>query len=117
MQVCLVRGALVSPRGSVNNEPTPPIGLAYIAASLRAAGRSVQGIDATGQALNRVEDISGTRLQANGISIEEVVEQIDPATRVIGVSVMFSHEWVYQRALLAAIRRRFPTARRFPNTC
>jgi radical SAM superfamily enzyme YgiQ (UPF0313 family) len=110
MKVCLVRGALVSPRGSVNNEPTPPIGLAYVAASLKAAGWPVQGIDATAQALNRVDEIPGTRLQANGIGIDEVVEQIDPATEVIGVSVMFSHEWVYQRALLGAIRRRFPRA-------
>jgi len=110
MKVCLVRGALVSPKGSINNEPTPPIGLAYIAATLKAAGWSVQGIDATGAALNRIDAIPGTGLQANGISIDEVVDRIDPDTQVIGLSIMFSHEWVYQRALATAIKRRFPRA-------
>lgn len=110
MRVCLVRGALVSPRGSVNNEPVPPLGPAYLAGSLRAAGFAVQGIDAAGQALNRIDDIPGTALRSNGIGIEEVVEQIDPAARVIGVSAMFSHEWPYHRALITAIKRRHPRA-------
>ncbi|MBI4514995.1 MAG: radical SAM protein [Deltaproteobacteria bacterium] len=108
MKVCLVRGALVSPQGSVNNEPTPPIGLAYLAGSLKAAGFELQGVDATGQALDRVERIPGSELQANGISIQEVVEQIDPATKVVGVSAMFSHEWTYHRALMLAIKQRLP---------
>ena len=33
MIVTLIRFALVSTNGSVNNEPTQPIGLAYIASS------------------------------------------------------------------------------------
>ena len=38
MKITLVKGPLVSPSGSLNNEPTPPLGLAYIAASLKHAG-------------------------------------------------------------------------------
>jgi anaerobic magnesium-protoporphyrin IX monomethyl ester cyclase len=108
MKVSLVRGALVSPQGSINNEPTPPIGLAYLAGSLKAAGFEIQGIDATGQALDRVDAIPGTSLQANGIGIPEVVEQIDPESKVIGVSAMFSHEWTYHRSLINAIKARCP---------
>ena len=38
MIVTLIRFALVSTNGSVNNEPTPPIGLTYIASSCKKAG-------------------------------------------------------------------------------
>jgi radical SAM superfamily enzyme YgiQ (UPF0313 family) len=108
--VCLIRGPLVSQRGSVNNEPTPPIGLAYLAGSLRAVGYPVRAIDATAQAFDRVYDVPGTTLEAHGIALEEVVEQIPARTRVIGISATFSHEWLPHRTMIAAIRQRHPDA-------
>ena len=50
MIVTLIRFALISTNGSINNEPTPPIGLAYIASSCKKnPGLTVKGIDATGR--------------------------------------------------------------------
>ena len=69
MKTALIRGPLVSPLGSLNNEPTPPIGLAYIASALNEYGFEVQGIDATGLGLEEVVPIEGTNLQYNGIRI------------------------------------------------
>ena len=111
MQVTLIRLPLVAPRGSVNNEPTPSIGLAYIAGSLKEAGFDVQGIDATGEALERIRPVPGTRLQYNGIGIEEIIEHIRPDTRVVGVSVNFSHEWTVVRPAISAIKAAFPEAK------
>jgi radical SAM superfamily enzyme YgiQ (UPF0313 family) len=54
--------------------------------------------------------VPGTGLQAHGIGIEEIVEQIEPGTRVIGVSAMFSHEWTHHRTMIEAIKRRHPDA-------
>ena len=110
MKAALIRGPLVSPSGSLNNEPTPPLGLAYIAASLKQAGMDVQGIDAMAEDLNRVVAIPNTRLQYNGIGIDEIVERLDVDARVIGVSCMFSHEWTYYRSLISALKRRSPDA-------
>ena len=45
----LVRFPFISSQGSLNNEPSPPIGLAYLAGSLKKAGFQVEGIDASGE--------------------------------------------------------------------
>jgi hypothetical protein len=55
--VSLIRLPIVAPPGSVNNEPTPPIGLAYLAGFLKKAGLNVKGIDATGSLINHVERV------------------------------------------------------------
>lgn len=108
MLVTLIRLPLVAPRGSVNNEPTPPIGLAYIASTLKSRGFRVVGIDATGRALDRIKVVPGGRLQYNGIDVEDVIGLIPEAPRVIGVSVNFSHEWTVVRDAIAEIRRARP---------
>ena len=73
MIVTLIRLPLVAPKGSLNNEPTPAIGLAYLASSLREAGFEVHGIDATGQDLNRIVRLADKALQYNGIDAADVI--------------------------------------------
>lgn len=108
MKIGLLRGPLVAPLGSLNNEPTPPLGLACLSAALRQAGHTVSAVDATGRAINRVEPIPGTDLQYNGLPASEAVNALDPDCEVLGISTMFSHEWIYQRTLLGLLRERFP---------
>ena len=110
MKVSLIRLPLVAPAGSLNNEPTPPLGLAYLAGALKRAGFSVQGIDATGQALDRIRRVPGKQLQINGIDIEDAVGQIDLDAKVIAVAAMFSHEWTVVRGAIEAIRTRCPNS-------
>src|SRR6266480_2021668 len=62
-----------------------PIGPAYVAAVLRDAGHQVTAIDAPGENLERFITIpspAGT-LQLNGLTAEEIVDRLDPATEVI----------------------------------
>jgi radical SAM superfamily enzyme YgiQ (UPF0313 family) len=101
---------LVSPVGSVNNEPTPPLALAYISASLKQAGYKVSGIDATGLALGSVQRIPSTDLQYNGLDISEILEKIDRSTTIIGVSATFSHDWNWVRDSITEIKNTFPKA-------
>ena len=54
MKIVLIRLPLVAPLGSVNNEPTPALGLAFLASSLKKAGFDVQGIDATGENIENI---------------------------------------------------------------
>lgn len=108
--VTLIRGPFIAPRGSLNNEPTPAIGLAYIAGSLKAAGFLVEGIDASAEAMDRITPIPDTKLQYNGIGIEEIVARVNPHTRIFGISLMFSHEWNYHKKLIQKLKESFPNA-------
>ena len=108
MIITLIRFPLIAPYGSLNNEPTPPIGLAYIASSCKKKGVVVKGIDSTGQNLDKIFKIDYGNLQGNGIEINEVLKLIDPKTKIFGISVMFSHEWTYIKNCIKILRKNFP---------
>ena len=110
MLVTLIRFAFVSSQGSINNEPSPPIGLAYIGGIVKSKNVEVRGIDSTGCDVNKVFKIPGTKLQGNGIDIDEIIKKIDPRTDLFGISTMFSHEWNYNRECIKKIRKNFPNA-------
>ena len=86
---------------------TPPLGLAYLASSLRAAGHTVEAIDAIAEGLEQYLEEDGYTFQ--GLSIEETIDRLDPATDLIGVSCMFTQDWPWLRRVLRAIRQRFPS--------
>jgi radical SAM superfamily enzyme YgiQ (UPF0313 family) len=113
MLVTLIRFALISPVGSTNNEPSPPIGLAYISAVCKANNVEVRGIDAIGQDVNKIFKIPDTKLKGNGIDIDEILKLTDPRTTIFGISTMFSHEWVYNKYCIKLIRQKFPNAKIF----
>ena len=102
----LVRPTRVSSSGNWTDPITPPLGLAYLAAMLREAGIEVRAIDGLGEAMDQVRQADGYNFQ--GLSIEQTVDRIDPDTTVIGVSAMFTQNWLWIARLIAAIRERFP---------
>jgi radical SAM superfamily enzyme YgiQ (UPF0313 family) len=109
--VTLVRGPIVSTARAINNEATPCISFAYIAAYLRAKGHRVEVVDAVADGLARVwplERYPGYRCQ--GLTFPEIVDRIPRDSKLIGFSAMFSGEWPVTRDLIAAVRARFPTA-------
>ncbi len=88
----------------------PPIGLAYVAASLRQAGHEVEIIDVTGEAIDRFTPIdeSGVLLR-RGLTDEEILERLGPSD-VIGFGLTFSQDWLEARGLIRAVRERHPRA-------
>ncbi len=112
-RVVLVRPpVVVFPRSLSAVGPTPPVGLAYVAAALRQAGHHVDVVDGVGAGLDRAHDFDspiGT-LRRLGLSPEEIVAQIDPSTAVVGISNMFLHEWPQARAIAELARQRAPGA-------
>ncbi len=89
----------------------PPLGLCYVAASLRKAGHDVRVIDTSGEAIDRLTPIDDTRHTVRrGLSDDEVLDRIDPETQLIGFGVMFSQDWLEARGLIQKAHARFPRA-------
>ena len=89
--------------------PNPPLGLAYIAAVLKEAGRPCTVIDATGEALEAVRPYDlRDDFVIQGLTIEEIVERIPSETTVVGIGCMFSSSWPVTREVARAVRERFP---------
>ena len=109
-RVCLVRPqAITSIHATDGNDAVAPLGLAYLAASLKAAGHHVQGVDTVGEAVTQYSVLPDTpRCLLHGLQNDAAVALIDPETEVVGVSCMFSTEWMVARALIESIRAAFP---------
>lgn len=110
-KVALVRAPLVGTLNSVNNEATPCVAFAYIAAYVRKRGYDCTIVDGIQGGLNRywpLEKYPG--YQCQGMTFEEVLDAIPADAGVIGFSAMFSGEWPVLRDLISAARERFPRA-------
>jgi radical SAM superfamily enzyme YgiQ (UPF0313 family) len=106
--VTLLRPPLLVPTWSDSGPLTPPIGPAYLAASLRQAGHEARIVDGLGENPFQVTPLFDNKVMAIGLRSEEIVERIEPDTDLIGVSCMFSQDWPEIRRLIQMVRRRFP---------
>ncbi len=88
--------------------PSLPLGLAYIASSLREAGHDVSVVDAVGLAPDKVTPGPRPQLSALGLTPEEIVDRLDPEADAFGVTNMWSFSWPIVREILHAMRERFP---------
>ena len=106
MIISLIRFALIAPAGDAGTEPTPPIGLAYIAGMCKDADLDIEVncIDAAGRNLNKIFKIPKYKLRGNGLEINEIIQLIDQETKIIGISSMFSHEWPYVRDCIKLVK-------------
>lgn len=111
MKVCLIRPSTITTAEAVGEDAAPPLGIAYLAATLVQCGHDVTVVDALGEALHRYSRVAElpTGLR-HGLNDSEIVDRIPADAAVIGVSIMFSLEWPFTRQLLLEIRRAFPAA-------
>jgi len=98
----------VNPRTLTSHRPSLPIGLAYIAASVRDAGHEVTVIDAIGLDPAGVAPCPGADLKVLGLPPEEVAARVDPQAEVVGLANMFTFEWPLVREIVHAVKRRCP---------
>jgi len=88
-----------------------PIGLAYIAAVLEEASHKISIIDGPGEALGQYAPLRGTKNGLrHGLSDGKIIARIPDTAQIIGLSIMFSMEWLPSRNLINLIREEFPTA-------
>lgn len=96
----------ISRSNQVSTVATPPLGLAYVAATLEAAKHEVSIVDAIGSGISTYTPCGPVYLR--GLTAQQVVDRIPRETEAIGLSSMFSCEWPVIRELLTDIKRRFP---------
>ena len=107
MKISLIRPSIVVPAANQTTMMTPPLGLAYVAGSLREAGHHVQFIDAVGEDIE-CKHPYGDDCFIFGLTPEQTVDLIRPDVDIIGVAFGFSFEWPYGRDLTKLIRKKFP---------
>jgi radical SAM superfamily enzyme YgiQ (UPF0313 family) len=91
--------------------PNPPLGLAYIAGTLKQNGLAYTVIDGTGEALDAISQYpQRADFMIQGLSFDEITARIPGQTKIIGLACMFSTLWPLTRDLAAHIRERFPEA-------
>lgn len=110
MKVVLLNPPGLKPlKGLQMHTPNLPIGLAYVAAALRQAGHEVQVLDAVGEAPDRISRATFRRdLLVQGLSPAELAERVPADAGLVGVTCMFSSQWLVAREVLAAVRARLP---------
>lgn len=109
MLVSLIRPPILVPASHPIVQFTPPLGIAYLAGSLRAEGFLVNVIDGLGEALDERHP-ADRDCYLYGLDPDAVVARIPEQAKVIGISAAFSFEWPTCRDIIHRIRKRFPDA-------
>jgi len=107
LRVALVRPPSLVSRYAVAAPLTPPLGLAYLAATVREAGHQVQVVDGVGEGLGKPRLWKNSTL-LRGLTFEEIAGRIQPEPDVIGISCMYSCEWPYAHQLIRVLKRLWP---------
>lgn len=104
--ICLIRPPAIECVRFATTSISLPLGLAYVAGALEAAGRRVHVIDAVGEApKQRTRYLTGYLI---GLSLEDVAARIPDEARVVGITVIFTHEWPAVVRLVDLIKSRRP---------
>jgi radical SAM superfamily enzyme YgiQ (UPF0313 family) len=104
--VVLVRAPTVETFRFATTSITPPLGLAFVAGALEAAGQRVRFIDAVAEAPETVRRYFKGYLI--GLTYEEIAARIPSDAKLIGISVIFTHEWPSAVRLVDIIKARHP---------
>lgn len=103
--IVLLRPPMVVPRWAHVSSICPPLGLAYVAASIRKAGFQVRCVDALGEAPFQCLVLENPNFLSYGLSIPQIVERVGQVD-ILGVSLMFSHDWPVHKAIIQAVHEK-----------
>lgn len=107
-RIALVRPFSVLSKTTYSAAILPPLGLAYLASVVRNAGYPVDIVDAQGEDIFNIRRSSCGRYNLQGLDAEGLVQMIDPDALIVGVSLMFSQEWLPQREFIKQVRKKLP---------
>lgn len=95
-----------SARFYIGRGGAPPLNLAYLARAISNEGFDYQVIDA--MATHQKYYIESLGIHVHGLKLDEIVDSIEIDTDIIGISSMFSNEYLIIQELLKKIRVKFP---------
>lgn len=89
--------------------PTAPLGLALLAGQLEKNHHKVSIIDCIAENPNHKE-LFFDKVEKYGLSDNKILASINPNTQIIGISCMFSDNWLHTQKLIEKIGNHFPKA-------
>jgi len=98
---------MVVPKWAHVSSICPPLGLAYVAASIRKAGFQLRCVDALGEAPFHCLVLDNPNFLSYGLSTPQIIEQVGRVD-ILGVSLMFSHDWPVHKAIIKAVHQANP---------
>src|SRR5437588_12515474 len=84
--VCLLKSPALLRAFALSTLTAPPIGIAYLAGTLKNAGIAHQLVDAVGEALDQILPLDYCDGYAIGLTTDEIVARIDPRADIVGLS-------------------------------
>lgn len=105
MKVTLIRPPAYS-AGLMGAQLVPFLGFAYIGASAREAGHSVDIIDMCGEDITRAEIVKG-KYVAYGMPFSSLDKRLK-SSEVIGFTCTFSQDWVFHKELIQYVHKLYP---------
>ena len=109
-KVVLLRTPMVVPKWSHAFSICPPLGMAYVAASLRQSGYGVRCIDSLGEApFQKIICENNSNFINFGLSTEQIIENLGSEDfNILFVSLMFSHDWPMTKGIIKSVKKSFP---------
>lgn len=96
---------------SLTLKASPPLGLAYIAGAIEKQGFTVRVYDCIAENPNNYFPFEGAKdISVQGVSFDQMFEDLDDHYDLIGVTVMFSNNWLVNRQLLNKLKEHYPKA-------
>jgi anaerobic magnesium-protoporphyrin IX monomethyl ester cyclase len=109
MKVCLINPQRLLAKGVIALPSSPPLGLAFIAGALRNNGNEIQIIDCIAENSESIRIFNNNPdVIEHGITKEEVLNLIDDDVKLIGISCMFTNNWLSTRELIDYIGSHLP---------
>ena len=107
--ITLIRAPTLGNKNNWMQSSLPPLGLAYLASSLKHAGFTPKVIDAVGEGIEQFSLFAKIpETMRHGLSNQEIISRIPLEEEIIGVSCMFSQDWTLCRDLITDIKKQFP---------
>ena len=109
IKLLLLRNPMVVPKWGHMESICPPLGLAYVAASIQQAGYEVSCLDALGEAPLQRNVLEDKNLISFGLSTEQILQHLASKDfNVLFVSLMFSCEWPVTKSIVQTIKKIYP---------
>lgn len=107
--VTIIRPSLMIDSESVQTvRGVPSLGVAYLAGALKKENYRVKIIDGFVIDPKREESFYNGEFKIVGASVEKIINEIPKETLFVGISCLFSSEWLYHKELIKEIKAKRP---------